>query len=166
MLIIRFDEKIKEHDMLLGDRIRQELPRFIVKANKAYREMAREHGTKNIWSVLPDDLIQFSKDAMTQNDLVSIFIKTDLCTLGETHATTMDDFTAAFQAWGYEFGSRTSTNEAMREIVCGRDIGKYGLTFQKTSYIVNGEQRHGTLVVGIKVTDTTQVESFVPIDAA
>lgn len=166
MLIIRFDEKIKEHDMLLGDRIRQELPRFIVKANKAYREIAREHGTKNIWTVLPDDLIQFSKDAMTQNDLVSIFIKTDRCTLGETYATTMDDFTAAFQSWGYEFGSRTSTNEAMREIVCGRDIGKYGLTFQKTSYIVNGEQRHGTLVVGIKVTETTQVESFVPIEAA
>jgi len=161
MLIFRFDQKIKEHDMLLGDRIKQELPTFIVKANKAYREMAALHGTKNIWNVLPSDLVEFSKEAMTENDAVSIFIKSDRCTLGEEYATIAEEMGGSMQAFGMEFGDRNALNEAAREIMIGRDISKYGLLNRKASYIVNGEQRYGSIVIGIKIRETTQIESFV-----
>jgi hypothetical protein len=147
--------------MLLGDRIKQELPTFIVKANKAYREMAALHGTKNIWNVLPSDLVEFSKEAMTENDAVSIFIKSDRCTLGEEYATIAEEMGGSMQAFGMEFGDRNALNEAAREIMIGRDISKYGLLNRKASYIVNGEQRYGSIVIGIKIRETTQIESFV-----
>lgn len=161
MLIFRFDQRIKEHDMLLGDRIKQELPKFIVKANKAYREMAALHGTKNIWNVLPSDLVEFSKEAMTENDAVSIFIKSDRCTLGEEYATIAEEMGGSMQAFGMEFGDRNALNEAARLIMIGRDISKYGLLNRKATYIVNGEQRYGSIVIGIKIRETTPIESFV-----
>ncbi len=161
MLIFRFQQKITEHDMLLGSRIKTELPRFIVKANKAYRDMARQHGTKNIWSVLPKELVQFSKDAMTENDPVALFIKTDKCILGDAFATILDEFVASFQSWGIEFGNRKANTTAMQAILSGRELGKYGLSSEQATYIVNGQQRHGTLVIGVKLRETTHIESFV-----
>lgn len=161
MLIFRFDQKITATDMKLKDRIQQELPKFIVKSNKAYREMALESGAKNIWTILPDELVQFSKDAMTENDPISIFIKTDRCSLGDGYATVADEFAAAFQTWGIEFGNRMTNSSVIQTILSGRELGKYGLGTTQATYIVNGEQRHGTIIVGVKVRETSQIESFV-----
>ena len=159
MLIFRFDQKITEHDMLLGSRIRDELPRFIVKANRAYREMAEVHGTKNIWSVLPPDLIVSSTDAMNEADPLSNFIKSDQCALGPEYSVKLDEFASQFTAWCMDFGI-SRPRGGLSGILSGRDLDKYGLRVVKANYIVNGTQHDGSIVVGVRIKDATRIESF------
>ena len=50
---IKFTEKVKEGDLMLGKKLRDELPNILQKCNKIYLEKSLKHGRSNIWTVLP-----------------------------------------------------------------------------------------------------------------
>lgn len=54
MASIKFNNKVKEGDLLLGKKLQQEMGYIIKKCNKFYLEYALRFGRKNIWTVLPD----------------------------------------------------------------------------------------------------------------
>jgi len=54
MASIKFNNKVKEGDLLLGKKIQQEMGYIIKKCNKFYLDYSLRFGRKNIWTVLPD----------------------------------------------------------------------------------------------------------------
>ena len=54
MVTIRFTQKIKNGDLLLGKKIQQEMAQLIKKCNRIYLEKSAKYGRENIWNSLPD----------------------------------------------------------------------------------------------------------------
>ena len=54
MASIKFNNKVKDGDLLLGKKIKEEMGTIIRKCNRLYLEYAEKYGRKNIWTVLPE----------------------------------------------------------------------------------------------------------------
>ena len=54
MASIKFNNRVKNGDLLLGTKIQNEMGSIIKKCNSAYLEYSTKYGRSNIWTVLPD----------------------------------------------------------------------------------------------------------------
>ncbi len=51
---VKFNKKVKCGDLLLGKKLRNEIPNIMQKCNKAYLELSNLYGRECIWDVLPE----------------------------------------------------------------------------------------------------------------
>lgn len=54
MASIKFNNRVKDGDLLLGQKLQNEMGRIIKKCNMAYLEYSSNYGRSNIWTILPD----------------------------------------------------------------------------------------------------------------
>ena len=99
MLIFRFEQRITSYDTQLGKKIREELPTFIVKSNKAYQEMSALHGTKNVWSVLPAEFKEASESSLAVLSVTDLFLRSYHVTFDENAVYTVRAFLDSLQFW-------------------------------------------------------------------
>jgi phage/plasmid-associated DNA primase len=62
---VKFANKVREGDLMLGKKLKNEIPNIIQKCNKIYLEKSLKHGRHNIWTVLPT-YFQDTRDLLAQ----------------------------------------------------------------------------------------------------
>jgi hypothetical protein len=162
MLIFKFSEKIEEHDMMLGQRIRDELPTFIVKANKAYREVSEEHGAKNIWTILPKTFIEVNADTMAEKNPVELFIRSSYVKIGPGCATRVEEVNSVFRNWCSENGFKGGRNG--HQLSLRGETTKYGVLDTMIECMVDGKPVELNVYLNIRVRDTNEITEFTVLE--
>lgn len=74
ILTVKFNHKVKNGDLKLQEKLRNEMGHIIKKINNAYLYFSKKYGSTNIWSVVPEYFRQTQKElAATTNPLVHLF---------------------------------------------------------------------------------------------
>jgi hypothetical protein len=75
MVTIRFTEKIKNGDLMLGKKIKKEMAQIIKKCNRMYLEKAAMYGRENIWNCLPSYFVHTQQElAKSTNALIHFLL--------------------------------------------------------------------------------------------
>lgn len=83
MAVIQFDYNVENPDGSMAQRLLDEMPSFIAKCNRQYRNMIRRHGTQGIWTILPAEFKkQRAELTATSNALIG-FLASSLLKKGE-----------------------------------------------------------------------------------
>lgn len=90
--VFDFEKPVVNGDMRLGQKIEDELPDLIVKCNRAYREKAAQHGSANIWSILPAYFQRTSNELAQTINALEAFLACDEVTFGPECAVPFDEF--------------------------------------------------------------------------
>lgn len=71
MAVIAFLYLVGNPDGAMAQRLMDEMPAFIVKCNRQYRNMLRRHGTRGIWQILPQEFrMQRNELTATSNAMI------------------------------------------------------------------------------------------------
>lgn len=90
--VFDFEKPVVNGDMRLGQKIEDELPDLIVKCNRAYREKANQHGSANIWSLLPAYFQRTSNELAQTINALEAFLACDEVSFGPECAVPFDEF--------------------------------------------------------------------------
>ena len=108
-IIVRFTRTVVDGDMKLGDKLREELPRILLKCNRAYLEAAARWGHLNVWTVLPD-YFKGTRDQTAQEiSGVEAFLSSDRVVVGADKFCPFRDFVDAFKQFEQRNGYRSGT---------------------------------------------------------
>ena len=108
LCVFRFDKRVVNGDMRLGDRLEAELGSFLVKANRAYREASETFGSTNLWEVLPDYFKGTRDELAASVNSVEAFLHSSEVTLESGVYCPFDEFKAALRAYEHANGFKTS----------------------------------------------------------
>ena len=108
IVLFDFIRTVVNGDMKLGDKLDVEAPLILVKCNRAYREAARAHGQKNIWTVLPA-YFRGTRDEMAQavNSVEAFMVSTDVRVETEAYCP-FDEFKLALKVFEQHNGYRAT----------------------------------------------------------
>ncbi len=165
IVVFPFDKKVKkgEGDSKLGKKLESEVVPIIQAANKAYLEALEEHGSKDIWSILPEKFRE-TKEQMAENtNGLTHFLNSEEVKLGKDLYVREKIFIIAF-------------NEHCRE----HNLGAYkwssqffsgpfadaGITVNKNTYRKYPNNEHGQVyggrfIFGIDIANLEKVKSSV-----
>ena len=111
IVLFRFETIVKKSDSNLDKKLLFEMPKIIVKANKAYRKMASEHGTRSIYEqgILPKVFIESRDRTMSTISVVDSFMR-NAAQYDENSFETISDFAVAIRLYSSETGRKTTAN--------------------------------------------------------
>jgi phage/plasmid-associated DNA primase len=85
MASIKFNNKVRDGDLLLGKKIQKEMGSIIRKCNRYYLEYAEKFGRKNIWTVLPDYFANTRDEIAQSTNALIHFLSSGKMVFGEDH---------------------------------------------------------------------------------
>ncbi len=104
ILTFMFNKKVKKGDTQLGNKLEREIGYLIQACNRAYLEKVNNHGSEDVWNVVPGYFID-SRDQMaeTTNALAGFLRNTDHVKLGPHEFVKENVFIEAFNEYCKEY---------------------------------------------------------------
>lgn len=136
LVIFRFDKKIEKTDASLGKRLIQELPTFIIKVNRAYREVAAQHGNDNIWEVLPQEFVTASEKSLATLSPLDSFMRSSGVHMERDAVVTVKKFKLALKIYAQENGFETSADKLYEGMET--NLLKYNVTVIRHTFVEDG----------------------------
>ena len=99
IVLFDFVKPVVHGDMRLGEKLESELPDLLVKCNRAYRAMAEEHGSTQIWTILPNYFKNTSSELAQTINALEAFMASSELTFGADCRMPFDDFKNAVNAF-------------------------------------------------------------------
>lgn len=90
--VFDFEVPVVNGDMRLGKKLEEELPDILVKCNRAYRHMAAEHGSENVWNLLGDYFKKTSSELAQSINALEAYLSSDQVQYGADKAIPFDQF--------------------------------------------------------------------------
>lgn len=150
IVLFDFVRTVLNGDMKLGEKLDVEAPLILIKCNRAYQEMARQHGQKNIWTVLPS-YFRGTRDEMAQavNSVEAFLASTDVKMDSEVYCP-FDEFKAALKTFETHNGYRPTkyTWDFFRG-----PLSKNGVVRQKERREYRGRTLTREYLIGIDLVD-------------
>jgi hypothetical protein len=107
IVLIEFPKMVTEADTQLGQKLRAELPRILVRCNRAYLAAVRDHGRRSIWTALPAPFHAAKREfAQSTNSVVGFIEGGGSLELGPGLYVPMDVFSAAYREYAELYGLR------------------------------------------------------------
>lgn len=149
LVVLAFNIAVINGDMKLGQKLRTETPAMLCKCNKAYLEAAAEHGSKNIWTVLP---LYFhgTRDDMAQSiNSLEAFIMSQDTVCGPDKFCPFNDFKDAYKMFERAHGFKAA--KLVADYFRG-PFSKYTIEKCSETRVYRGRRRHCEWVVGIDLS--------------
>lgn len=148
-LVFAFNKMVTNGDMRLGDKLKTELPAILVKCNRAYLEAVRDHGSKNIWTVLPPYFHNTRNELAQAVNSVEAFLASDGVVKGPDLACPLAEFRKKWrffaESTGYNINGKVSDKTMFRT-----PLERNGLSIEKRATCVwrDSEYTNSEFVVG------------------
>jgi Family of unknown function (DUF5906) len=135
LVVIDFERPVVDGDMRLGEKLVKELPDILVKCNRAYREMAAQHGCDNIWTLLPPYFKGTSSELAKTINSLEAFMGSDEVTIDPDAAVPFDEFKNALVAYAQinGFDKPKTTTDYFRG-----PFTRHGIRRERTSRVWRG----------------------------
>ena len=95
----QFNHKPKNLDPFLGDKLAKELPRIMLKANRAYLEAVKRFGGIDIWKWLPKYFIDQRKMMAEQTNTLVSFISSEMLSLDMENYMLESEFKNTYKSY-------------------------------------------------------------------
>jgi hypothetical protein len=150
LIIFRFDQRIDDYDTGLADKIKEELPAFIIKINKSYREAARLHGTKDVWSVVPEEIREFSKKSVSSISPMDLYFQSAHVKFDPAIIVEVEDFRTALKNF---LGTMNMDGKVpyLGMDALRNDVSKYKCKAGRATYSINGKECTKDIVMGARL---------------
>lgn len=146
VVVFNFERPVTGGDMMLGERLKNEMGAFIVKVNRAYLEASEKYGSKNVWEVLPA-YFKSTRDEMAASvNSVEAFLGSSDVVLDPKKFCPFDDFKCALKVFEAQNGYKSSkfTTDFFRG-----PFNKYKLTKVRDVMEYRGRKLKREYVLGV-----------------
>jgi hypothetical protein len=155
VVLWEFGRAVTNGDMKLGEKLLIELPRILVKCNRAYLGMARVHSSVNVWTVLPH-YFRKTRDAMAQAvNSVEAFLSSPEVVLGEDLYCPMDDFRGALKS--FEIANNFKSKRYDADFFKG-PFDKFGITIDRVKRQYRGSNKTRDYAFGVDLNNMDRDE--------
>ena len=103
-LVFSFTKAVVNGDMKLADKLGREMPTILLKCNRAYLEAAAAHGSRNIWTVLPDYFANTRNEMAQAVNCTEAFLSSSEVVLGPEWYCPYNDFRDTWKAFSTSNG--------------------------------------------------------------
>ncbi len=97
LLTVKFGKKVYNNDLLLGRKLKKEIPNIIQKCNKSYLQKAELYGRKNIWSVVPSYFKEIQKEIATATNPLIHFLDSENIIINKNEYIPAETFKERFK---------------------------------------------------------------------
>jgi hypothetical protein len=156
IVLFDFINPVDRGDMKLGEKIDLELPRILLKANRAYREKVAAFGEQNIWAVLPA-YFKNTRDGMAQaTSSIEAFLASEEVVLKNDVFCAMEEFKANLKVYEQLNGFKTAkfTQDFFRTA-----FAKAGITRTREAREYKGRKATKEWLVGVDLLANQQSSS-------
>ena len=149
--VFPFGKSVRNGDMKLGEKLEAELANIIQKCNKAYLEMARRGGDKNIWTLLPK-FFHETRDALARaTNVVEDFLHGPNVVVDKELLCPAQKFREALQE---HITSNNLTKSRITDDALEAPLEKWGIAIETGVRSYRGAApREGRWVVGCDIVD-------------
>ena len=148
---VKFKQKVRDGDLMLGKKLRREMPNILQKCNKAYQEKALMHGRSNIWTILPDYFKQMQNELAQATNPLLHFLASGKVTLGPEKFIPEKLFVTLFNQHCLE------NNYSRHRFNPDFYVGPFSQTGiyvdSKTKRKYDGKTSGGTFFIGVDISD-------------
>ena len=76
LVVFKFNNRVERGvaDTRLDEQLVLEMPRIIVKMNKAYLQVAAEHGASSVWDIIPEEFVDSRDRSLASISLIDSFV--------------------------------------------------------------------------------------------
>lgn len=150
VIMFDFPRTVLHGDMKLGEKLEAEMPRIILKCNRAYLEQARAHSSINIWTLLPQ-YFQKTRQMLAQcvNSLEA-FLASDEVVLGADLFCPMEDFRATLKS--FEIAHNMKSKRLDGDFFRG-PMNKYGFRAEKCKRSYRGQTKLREYIFGLDLNN-------------
>jgi phage/plasmid-associated DNA primase len=96
IVLFEFPNTVKNGDMNLSKKIQADIALIIIKANRCYRSAVEQHGSRNIWNVLPQSLLQARSDLSESVNSIVSFLQSGVLEFGPDLYMPIKQFSIAY----------------------------------------------------------------------
>lgn len=108
VIVFNFERPVVGGDMMLGQRLKQEMSAFIIKANRAYMEASSKYASKNIWEVLPSYFKSTRNEMAASVNSVEAFLTSADVVFDPSKFCPFEDFKCALKVFESQNGYKAS----------------------------------------------------------
>jgi hypothetical protein len=148
LVIFRFDKRVTNMDNELSEKMRREMPKFIVKANRAYRDMAGKHGMKNIWDVISSEFVEARDKSMANASIIDSFVRSTKVVYGDGGYISLPKFRMMLREYGDMNGFEMPKNLDVQHI--SGILQKYDISISRGEHEEDGQLIQDDFVYNIK----------------
>ena len=151
LCVFRFDRRVANGDMRLGERLEAELGAFLLKANRAYLEASEIHGSTNIWEVLPEYFKGTRDELAASVNSVEAFLVSSEVQMDACKYCPFDDFKSALKA--YEHANGFKPSKYTTDFFRGPFV-KHNLTRVRDTLEYRGRLLKREYVIGVDISSS------------
>ena len=151
LIIFRFDKKIEKTDASLGKRLVEELPKFLIKVNRAYLEAAAAHGNENIWEILPEEFSIASEAAMSTLSVLDAFMRSSNIEMVPGEVMTLRKFKTMLRVFVTD-NQLSDDRRGLDEIPT--QLLRYGISCERKTIIEDGMECDEDVLDGLRYKET------------
>ncbi|KAG1656922.1 hypothetical protein FOA52_015315 [Chlamydomonas sp. UWO 241] len=96
IVLFEFPNTVKNGDMNMSKKIQADIALLIIKANRCYRSAVEQHGSRNIWNVLPQSLLQARSDLSESVNSIGSFLQSGVLEFGPDLYMPIKQFSIAY----------------------------------------------------------------------
>jgi hypothetical protein len=108
VIIFQFGKPVAGGDMLLGNRLKEEMGKIILKSNRAYLEASAKYGAKNIWEVLPAYFKHTRNEMAASVNVVEAFLISSDVIMESGKYVPFEDFKCALKIFEHANGYKSA----------------------------------------------------------
>lgn len=150
IVLFAFEHVVKDGDMKLADKIRDEMASLLVKVNRAYLDAAQKWGDKNIWTVLPA-YFKHTRDEIAQSvNSVEAFLSSEEVVLGSDKYCPFEDFKNGLKA--YELANGFRGAKYVADLFRG-PFSKFDIVRARDTMEYRGRRLHREYLRGVDLAD-------------
>ena len=127
-LVFSFKKAVINGDMKLADKLACEMPRILVKSNRAYLDAATRWGSRNVWTVLPAYFHDTRNEMAQAVNSVEAFLVSQDVMLDSTLFCPYKEFRTAWKAFAITNGYKIPTGNSDQPFTTPFD--KFGLRIE------------------------------------
>ena len=155
-LVFSFMKAVVNGDMKLADKLGREMPTILLKCNRAYHEAAAAHGSRNIWTVLPEYFANTRNEMAQAVNCTEAFLASSEVVLDPDRYCPYNDFRDTWKAFSTSNGYNQH-NKPLTVNMFTAPFEKFGLKVATGTRVYRGATRENIKwIVGMDMRDSAQ----------
>ena len=144
ILLLAFEYVVTNGDTYLAQKLAKEMPRILLKCNRAYLEAIAEYGHQDVWSVLPPYFKQTRSEMAQTTNALEAFLASTSVRLGADERVPFNEFKKRLKQYETDNGypSQRKTADYFRVVFL-----RYNIKHEKTHAAAKGDVLEGVSLV-------------------
>lgn len=147
MVVVEFGRTVVDGDMKLGEKLEAELPRILLKVNRAYLEKSGRYGSVNIWTALPPYFHRLRDQFSQTTNSLEAFLASDGVRVHRDAYCPSQEFFAALKAFEMQRNIRGG-KKYDKDFTRG-PFSKHGIRSERAVLTWNGQTKRRDYLFGV-----------------